>query len=153
VPAAGGTIQLSNLDNPSSDMAYFPLLLSFNVKPCTAATSATSSFSIGVSLTAFQFSPSMKIRALRESIGVNAVTVLPTIVSAPARTGSRCARKPFPTTRRKNALGKKVARQLFFKSNTVTEPETARPGFPSSKSCLAFRNLFSRPHPRTRLGG
>ena len=76
---------------------------------CTAAISANSSFSIGVSLTAFQYSPSMKILPPRELIGVNVVTVFPSIVSAPAFTGKSCARKPFPITKTKNAAVTSVA--------------------------------------------
>jgi hypothetical protein len=48
---------------------YFPLVFTFNVNPCTVAISTSSPFSIGVSLTAFQCSPSMKILPLCESIG------------------------------------------------------------------------------------
>src|SRR6202162_5135484 len=55
----------------------------FSVSPCTPAISTISPFSIGVSLTAFQYSPSTKILPPRESIGVNVVTFFPTIVSAP----------------------------------------------------------------------
>src|SRR6266481_4532644 len=58
---------------------YFSLFFTFKVNPCTAAISATSPFSIGVSLTAFQYSPSMKTLPPRESIGVNAVAVFLTI--------------------------------------------------------------------------
>src|SRR5437667_11176525 len=81
----------------------------FSVNPCTAAISTTSPFSMGILLTAFQYSPSMKILPPRESIGVNVVTVFPTIVSAPAFTGKRCARKPFPMTKTKNAAVTSVA--------------------------------------------
>src|ERR1700724_3044398 len=42
----------------------------FSVSPCTAAISTTSPFSIGLSLAAFQYSPSTKILPPRESIGV-----------------------------------------------------------------------------------
>src|SRR5437763_1289285 len=77
------------------------------VNPCTAAISASSPFSIGASLTAFQYSPSTKILPLRESIGVKVVTVLPMSVSFPTFTGNSCARSPFPTTKMKNALGRR----------------------------------------------
>src|SRR5205823_58603 len=81
----------------------------FKVNPCTAAISAASPFPIGISLTAFQYSPSTKVLPPRESIGVNAITFLPTIVSAPAFTGKSWARKPFPTTKIKNSAVMNVA--------------------------------------------
>ena len=79
------------------------------VNPCTAAISASWPFSIGASLTAFQYSPSTKILPLRESIGVNAVTVLPISVSFPTFTGNSCARSPFPMMKIKKAAVTSVA--------------------------------------------
>src|SRR5439155_250088 len=75
-------------------MAWFdsPLAFSFTVNPSTAAISVCSPFSMGVSLIAFQYSPSTKTLPPRELIGVNAVTVRPISVSAPTFTGKNCAR-------------------------------------------------------------
>src|SRR5207244_13547345 len=61
----------------------------------TAAISATWPFSMGASLTAFQYSPSTKIQPPRESIGVNAVTVFPINICAPTFTCKSWARRPF----------------------------------------------------------
>src|SRR5215831_13771688 len=106
-------------------------LVNLMVKPCTAAISASSPFSIGASLTAFQYSPSTKILPSRESIGVSAVTVLPINVSFPTFTGNSCARSPFPITNTKNAAVTSVAGMMKFndkrksgsaRSNSMSEP-------------------------------
>src|SRR6266403_5906802 len=87
----------------------FHLGFTFSVNPCTATISTAWSLATGPSLTAFQYSPSTKILPACESIGVNVVTVFPIIASAPALTGKSCARKPFPTTKTKNAAVTSVA--------------------------------------------
>ncbi len=79
--------------------------------------------STGVSLTAFQVSPSMKSRPPCASIRESAFTVLPSIVSLPARTGLNCARKPAPTTKTKNAAVTTVPGMI-----QVNEQIVARPG-------------------------
>src|SRR6476619_7174531 len=91
-----GTAQATNFSSPSSNGMAYPFFgFTFKVNPFTSAISTTSPGSTGVSLNAFQFSPSTKTLPPCESIGVDAVTFFPTMVSAPAFTGNRCARKPF----------------------------------------------------------
>src|SRR5438309_2892247 len=92
----------------------------FSVSPCTAAISTASPFSMGILLTAFQYSPSMKILPPRESIGVNVVTVFPTIVSAPAFTGKRLARRRSEEhTSELQSQFHLVCRLLLEKKNTL----------------------------------
>src|SRR3954471_5724113 len=110
------------------------------VSPCTAAISASSPFSIGASLTAFQYSPSTKILPLRESIGVNAVTVFPTSVSFPTFTGNNCARTPFPMMKMKNAAVTSVAGMMKFNDkrkngSAVKEHERADEKCNDSANC------------------
>src|SRR5207245_1821160 len=102
---------------------YFPLVFSFTVNPCTAAISACSSFSIGVSLTAFQYSPSTKIQPPRESIGVNAVTVFPINVCAPTFTGNPSAPRPFPLITTTNAAVMSLSRRRQLADDSINGDE------------------------------
>ena len=72
---------------------------------------------MGLSLTAFQRSPSINTSPPRESVRESTITRLPIIVSVPARTGLNCARIPLPTIKMKNAAVITVAGMIQARDN------------------------------------
>src|SRR5208282_793535 len=90
-------------------LRFYVLGFTFNVRPAMPVTSTGCPASTVVSLTAFQFSPSINTLPPCESIRESAFTVWPSIVSLPDWTGLNWARIPLPTTKMKNAAVRSVA--------------------------------------------
>src|ERR1017187_1038597 len=103
-------------------LRYGFLGFTFNVNPSMSVTSTGCPASTGVSLTAFQVSPSINTLPPCESIRESALTVRPSIVSLPAWTGLNCARIPLPTTNTKNAAVTSVAGMIQDSGNPKAGP-------------------------------
>src|SRR5437867_1772308 len=86
-----------------------PVFLSVHVNPTTPMTSKVWPDSTCVSLTAFQFSPSINTLPPPASMREMAATVLPSVASLPDWTGRNSARNPAPTMKMKNDAVSTVA--------------------------------------------